>query len=177
MTDLPHDWYPAEVPDTVILHERSCLYSSFAFLHHRSRRRPSVCVGGGSGIYAGSYFVLGPEGEVQIGSYCSIAGTVISSDGRVTIGDHTFIGYGTVLADGPQAMPPASRERLGGSDGAPGEITIGDNVWIGARAVILGATQIGPDAVIGAGAVLDRQRVPPGAIVAGNPPRVVGSAA
>jgi serine acetyltransferase len=38
----------------------------------------------------------------------------------------------------------------------------------------VGDTHIGPDAIIGAGAVLVSQRVPPGVIVAGIPARVVG---
>jgi serine acetyltransferase len=53
--------------------------------------------------------------------------------------------------------------------------SLGDNVWIGARAIIVGDTHIGSDAVIGAGAVLVNQRVPPGATVARNPARIVGS--
>jgi acetyltransferase-like isoleucine patch superfamily enzyme len=48
-------------------------------------------------------------------------------------------------------------------------------VWIGTRVTILGGTEIGRDAVIGAGAVVDAMRVPPGTIVAGNPARIVGS--
>ena len=174
MTALPDDWYPGQIPANVALGEHSYLYSSISFLHHRSRRRPSVRMAGDSGVYDDSFFELGPEGEVQIGRYCSISGTFFVTDGRVTIGDHTFIGYGTVLADRPHAVPPGSRARLGSRDEAPGGITIGDNVWIGTRVIILGETQVGSDAVIGAGAVLDGETIPAGAIVAGNPARTVG---
>jgi acetyltransferase-like isoleucine patch superfamily enzyme len=176
MTAIPHDWYPLRPGDEVVLGERSWLHSSIALLHNESRRRPSVILGSDSGVYDGSYFDLGPEAEVRIGSYCSIAGTVVSTDALVTIGDHTFIGHGTVLGNRPEAVPPPSRGRIGPA-GEAAKITIGDNVWIGTRAVIVGETHIGPDAVIGAGAVLDGLRVPPGAIVAGNPARVVGRAA
>lgn len=56
-----------------------------------------------------------------------------------------------------------------GDDFAP---EIGDFVEIGAHAVLLGAIMIGEGAVIAAGAVVLND-VPAGAVVAGNPARVV----
>lgn len=53
-------------------------------------------------------------------------------------------------------------------------VRIGDRVWIGGRAVILPGVTIGDDAVIGAGSVVTRD-VPRGAVVAGNPARVIRS--
>ncbi|MBT0957778.1 maltose transacetylase [Alphaproteobacteria bacterium KMM 3653] len=52
---------------------------------------------------------------------------------------------------------------------------IGARAWIGTRAMILPQCQnIGADAVIGAGAVVTRD-VPAGAVVAGNPARIIGT--
>jgi acetyltransferase-like isoleucine patch superfamily enzyme len=56
--------------------------------------------------------------------------------------------------------------------GPPPSIEIGRNAWIGARAVLLAGAQIGDDAIVGAGAVVDFE-VPPGAVAAGNPARIV----
>lgn len=53
-------------------------------------------------------------------------------------------------------------------------VTIGDKVFIGARAIILRGVTIGNGAVIGAGAVVAKD-VPPMAIVAGNPAKVIGN--
>ena len=50
---------------------------------------------------------------------------------------------------------------------------LGDGVDVGANSVIIGAIKIGDRAVIGAGAVVVKD-VPPGAVVAGNPARVIG---
>lgn len=50
--------------------------------------------------------------------------------------------------------------------------TIGNDVWIGAGAFVLFGVNIGDGAVIGAGAVVTKD-VPPYAIVAGSPARVV----
>jgi putative colanic acid biosynthesis acetyltransferase WcaB len=49
---------------------------------------------------------------------------------------------------------------------------VGDRVDVGANVVIIGPVRIGNDAVIGAGAVVVKD-VPPGAVVVGNPARIV----
>lgn len=60
------------------------------------------------------------------------------------------------------------------ADGAAGACPVlGSGVDVGANAVIIGAITIGDRAVIGAGAVVVKD-VPPGAVVAGNPARVIG---
>lgn len=51
--------------------------------------------------------------------------------------------------------------------------TVGDRAKIGGGATLLPHVVIGQDAVVGAGAVVT-QDVPPGAVVAGNPARVIG---
>jgi len=53
------------------------------------------------------------------------------------------------------------------------EISVGNDVWLGANSVVLPSVrQIGDGAVIGAGAVVQRD-VPPYAVVVGNPGRIV----
>jgi acetyltransferase-like isoleucine patch superfamily enzyme len=53
-------------------------------------------------------------------------------------------------------------------------ITIDEGVWIGNAAIVLDGVHVGRGAVIGAGAIVTRD-VPPGAIVVGNPARVIGT--
>lgn len=55
-----------------------------------------------------------------------------------------------------------------------GCIEILDNCFIGANAVILGNVRIGPNAIVAAGAVVTKD-VPEGAVVGGNPAKVIGS--
>jgi len=52
-------------------------------------------------------------------------------------------------------------------------VDIGSNVWVGERALVMRGVTVGDDAVVAAGAVVTKD-VPAGAIVAGNPARVVG---
>jgi serine O-acetyltransferase len=61
---------------------------------------------------------------------------------------------------------------IAGRGEARGAPTIGDRVYIGPHAIVVGKITIGDDAVICAGAVVTRS-VPPRAVVAGNPARVV----
>jgi serine acetyltransferase len=80
-------------------------------------------------------------------------GTVMGA--RCTLRQSTTIGAKT-LPDGSQSACPV----------------LGDEVDIGANAVIIGPTRIGNRAVIGAGAVVVKD-VPAGAVVAGNPARII----
>ena len=53
-----------------------------------------------------------------------------------------------------------------------GDIKIGNDVWIGATSTIMSGVTIGDGAVIGAGSTITKD-IPPFAIVAGNPGRIV----
>ena len=169
---LDHDWWPVPLPGNVTIGERSWLYSSYAFLHYASKRPKGVTIGDDTGIYIGTMFDLGPDAECTIGSFCSVVGPTIATNGRITIGDFAFISYHVVIADSPHAAPPQCRSALPAA--APGEIVIGDNVWMGARATIAGPVAIGEGAVIGAGAVV-RENVPVSAIAVGIPARGVST--
>ena len=164
---LPWDWCPAPVPANVEVGARSWIYSSFAFLHHRSERRVGVRVGHDTGLYAGTCFVTGPESSVEIGDFCSVDGAVFAVNGSVRLGDHTLVAYGVTFSDGPVAVPPDARPLAGGA-----HIEVGENVWIGARATILGGARVGQGAVVGALSVVD-SAIPSLSVCAGNPARVV----
>ena len=165
---LDHDWFPKPLPKNVAVAERSWVYSSFAFCHFESRWPGAVKIGHDSGIYNGTFFDLGPDASVEIGNYCSLVGAIIAVNGKVVIGDYSFIAHEVVIADS-FAQVPGQR-----AASQSGKIIIGENVWIGANAVILLGAKIGEGAIIGAGAVVDFE-VPPFAIVAGNPASVKGS--
>jgi acetyltransferase-like isoleucine patch superfamily enzyme len=173
---LEHDWFPRSLPANVRIGSHSWCYSSFSCLHYRSRRPCGVRIGHHSGIYHGTFFDLGPDGEVEIGAYCTLVGAIITTNARVVIEDYAFLAHEVVLADSdaatpfPAQSPPKSRDGAG----APRTvIRIGENSWIGARVVLLAGADIGKSAIVGAAAVVDFV-VPPFAVVAGNPARLVG---
>lgn len=174
---LEHDWFSRPVPENVSIGSDSWLYSSFSFLHYESRRPAGVRVGSNSGVYMGTFFDLGPEGEVEIGDFCTLVGPIISTNGRVVIGDYSFIAHEVVISDEQVAVPFGSRRSADDSPppSAHPVVSIGENVWIGTRAIVLAGADIGDGAVVGAASVVDGP-VAPFAIVAGDPARQVGDA-
>jgi acetyltransferase-like isoleucine patch superfamily enzyme len=170
---LEHDWFPVPVPPNVVIGRDSWLYSSFSFLHFKSRREIAVKIGDSCGIYNGCFFDLGPEGHVEVGDFTALVGVIFSTNGRVSIGDYCFMAHEVVIAGSDAVTPPRPQSELPRRQGSD-DIVIGDSVWVGAGAILLGGATIGDGAVIGAGAVVNFE-VPAMAIVAGNPARVVGS--
>ena len=169
MTVLEHDWFPAALPDNVVLEEGSWLYSSYAFLHYRSQRPAGVRIGRHCGVYIGTMLDLGPLAEMTMGDFSMLNGVVVSTNGRVAIGSYALLAHEVTLAGGPFANPPQD------DDEPDPPIVVGDDAWIGVRATLLGGAVIGRGAIVGAATVVNGV-VPDYAIVAGNPARIVGEA-
>lgn len=118
---------------------------------------------------------------------CLNGHTCFFGQGQISIGRNTWIGlkntfYCTQLAEirigencdiGPEvSFVPGSHE-IGSHDrragkGSGGNIVIEDGCWIGARVTILGGVTIAKGAVIGAGALVNKD-VPADTIYAGVP--------
>lgn len=91
---------------------------------------------------------------------------LLDTTGGLTLGDDVLISEGAVLYTHDHGLDALSTPSLCSK-------VIAQDVWIGMRAVILPSCRwIGAGAVIGAGAIVTRD-VPAGAIVAGNPARII----
>lgn len=98
---------------------------------------------------------------------------VIDYSGNIIIGNNVILSEGTKIITHNHTMDYLSRSDLShGAIFTP--LTIQDRASTGARVIIMpGVEEIGRGAMISAGAVV-RKKVPPYAIVMGNPSRVVG---
>lgn len=112
---------------------------------------------------------VGPFVEIQRGVVVG-KGTKISSHAficeGVIIGENCFIGHGVMFTNDTYDSPLPNQ-----GDYSLRKTVIGNHVRIGSNATLLPVT-VGDHAIIGAGAVVT-QDVPQGAVVAGNPARVL----
>ena len=110
-------------------------------------------------------FHEGTPNKDIVGNFCSIAGGVVVIPGGI----HPVDWVSTYPFRIKWNLPGAYQD---GSPTSKGDVIIGSDVWIGTEAMILSGVNIGHGAVIAARAVVTRD-VPPYAIVAGVPARVV----
>ena len=108
----------------------------------------------GDHVWIGHNVKIDGRGGVKIGSGCILARQI-----EIISSNHYF--QGEDLMEIPYDKRFISKP-----------INIGENVWMGLRTIILPGVTIGEGAVVGAGSVVTKD-IPPLAIVAGNPARVI----
>ena len=139
----------------------------------------TIQVGRGAHIELGRWAWVGHgcklrchEGEISIGAKSVIGQEcTISAFKLVSIGRECVIADRVMMIDFDHGMVEVDRPiRLQGI--YKRDVRVGNNVWIGYGACILRGVTIGDNAVIGTSAVVTKD-VPPNAIVAGVPARVI----
>lgn len=119
-------------------------------VHFSSPERISM----GSHVWIGHNVKMDGSGYLDVGSGC-----IIARDTEILTSNHYFQG------DDLEEIPYDKRFIYK-------KVTIGENIWIGMRSVILPGVTIGEGAIVGACSVVTKD-VPPLAIVAGNPAKVI----
>lgn len=101
---------------------------------------------------------------LRIGAYCSIADQVL-----ILLGGHHRTDW---VSSFPFPVFVGEAASIPDHGTSRGDVIIGNDVWLCSRSTILSGVTIGDGAVVAAGAMVT-QDVPPYAIVAGNPARLV----
>lgn len=130
----------------------------------------------GLGSFVSAPRLLNIEDDVYIGKYCSIqcngtigSGTLIANNvGIVGRNDHDHRQIGELIRN---ARSVSDDDALAGDP--KNSIHIDGDTWIGFGATVLTGITVGRGSIISSGAVVTRD-VPPYAIVAGNPAKVIG---
>src|SRR4051794_37828811 len=117
-------------------------------------------------VAAGAYLT----GSLTAGRDCTINPYTVLR-GRVRLGDAVRIGAHTSLLGFNHTMTDPDIEVFRQPLTTRG-ITVGSDVWIGSQAVVLDGVDLGDRSVIAAGAVVTKD-VPAGAVVGGNPARLL----
>lgn len=105
-----------------------------------------------------------PGARIVIGNHCGFSGVSIVADKEVIIEDHVTVGANAIIGDRDDHSEIYGTEPL--------SVHICKHVWIGMNATIMKGVTIGEYAIVGAGAIVTKD-VPPRAIVAGVPARIV----
>jgi UDP-2-acetamido-3-amino-2,3-dideoxy-glucuronate N-acetyltransferase len=149
------------------------------FFQHETAIVESPTVGAGTRIWAFVHILPGAvigaacnicdqtfiENDVRIGDRVTIKCGVQVWDG-ITLEDDVFVGPNATFSNDPFPRSGQHPERYA-------RTLVKRGASIGANATILPGLTIGAKAMVGAGAVVTRD-VPPMAVVAGNPARIVG---
>lgn len=178
-------WRRLRGKPTCVAHASSILGWS-AKVINCSGRSADITVGAHS-IVQGELFTFAHGGRISIGDWCYIGeGARVWSAGDISIGNRVLIAHNANVFDTlTHPLEAGARHRhfrhiatIGHPKGISLDerpVVIEDDAWIGAGAFVLRGTRIGRGAIVGAGAVVTKD-VQAGAIVGGNPARVIGQA-
>ena len=132
-----------------------------------------VILADGVAIHGNVVLEAGRQGSITLGAGSSIhPGCQLKAYiAPILVGEGVMIAANVALYSYDHGMAPDQPIRKQPLT-AKGPISIENEAWVGTAAIILSGVTIGEGAVVAAGAVVTRD-VPAGAIVAGNPARIV----
>lgn len=151
-----------------------CVIDEYCMLSAQGEPDSSIQLG--NEVLVGRDSVISTRGgQIEIGDFSNIGASCrIGTTSRVKLGKYVLIAAFTYIGGAHHRMDRLDIPIIRQGFVQKGGVEIGDGVWIAADVKIVDGVKIGEGAVIGAGAVVTRD-VPPYAIAAGIPARIIGS--
>ncbi|HBK22289.1 MAG TPA: acetyltransferase [Planktothrix sp. UBA10369] len=126
-------------------------------------------------IFSQNAMVICKDGDIRIGNNVNIGantGIYAVAGNKVDIADHVLIGHYTYIGGHSYHFDQIDIPIASQGINPRGGTSIEEGAWIGATAALMDGVTIGKGAIVAAGAVVTKD-VPPYAIVAGVPARVI----
>ncbi len=184
LKEITGGWNFATLPKNIRVGHECYLERKDSFKRFRSTRELGLVLGDRVKVYTWTEFNIEPTGMLEVGDDSTLVGAVLMCAESVRIGRRVIVSYNVTIADS-DFHPRDSELRKGDAIANAPEgdrsqrpaliskpVVIEDDAWIGVGAIILKGVRIGRGARVGAGAVVTTD-VPEGAMVAGNPARLV----
>ena len=185
-TYIENDWYKSGISPNAVFGDHVYLDTSYGFASFHSKQNEGLFMEEASGCYDIVSFITSGNGKIKIGEYSIINGATIICNNEITIGKHCMVAWGAVISDNWfDAKTPSIKERSELLKNAANDpqrkypfckrtapVVLEDNCWVGFGAVILPGVTLGEGSVVASKTVVSED-VPPYAVVAGSPARIV----
>lgn len=141
------------------------------------KKLPKGHIGKNSHIHTPSLVAEGSLDKIYLGDNVNIDwnNVLYCNAGKFVMKDHSGAAVGLTVVTGNHIKKPGVKYEGGDNSNIKGsDIIVEEFVWIAANVTLLSGAKIGRGAIVGAGSVVRNCKVPPYAIVMGNPAKVVG---
>lgn len=147
---------------SLIVHYGCGKYYGWGHIGHNSRVSSPSIISGKNNIYIGD--------NVHIDWDCVLYAT----NARFEMKSNSGAAVGLTVVTGNHVSDIGERYIEQGNDNLEGKpVVVDEDVWLAANVTLLAGTQVGRGAIIGAGTVVSGNKIPPYAIVKGNPCKIV----
>lgn len=153
------------------------LRQTFSSFLTRYISRPARWGALGEGAHVHKPSIVSGRQHIYLGKNVNIDwnNVLYVTKGKFVIGDDSGAAVGLTVVTDNHVVEKGKLIHEGDNDNLQGgEVIVDESVWIAANVTLLSGVHIGRGAIIGAGTVLRSCKVPPYAIVIGNPGKVIG---
>lgn len=141
------------------------------------KKLPKGHLGESSHIHTPSLVSAGSLNNIYLGDNCNIDwnNTLYCTPGKFIMKSNSGAAVGLTVITGNHRRAVGEKKGEKGNSNLEGkDVIVEEDVWIAANVTLLAGARVGRGAIIGAGSVLRACKVPPYAVVQGNPAKVVG---
>ena len=134
-------------------------------------------IGKNSHIHTPSLVSAGALDNIYLGNNCNIDwnNVLYCTPGKFIMKDNSGAAVGLTVITGNHRRTIGEMKGEKGNANLEGrDVIVEEDVWIAANVTLLAGAHKGRGAIIGAGSVIRNCKIPPYAIVAGNPAKVIG---